>query len=95
MFIQAPTARSRSLIKAVTWRMVGSIDTFVLSFVIQMIFGMDLHKSAKVAISVAAVETITKIILYYFHERAWARVPWGRADKVIEAEKLHDAVADA
>ena len=95
MFIHAPTARSRSLIKAVTWRMVGSIDTFVLSFVIQLIFGMDMHKSAKVAISVAAVETITKIILYYFHERAWARVPWGRADKVIEAEKSHDAVADA
>ena len=85
MFISAPTARSRSLVKAVTWRFVGSLDTFVLSFIIPTLFGMEMAKSAKVAVSIALIETLTKILLFYFHERAWARVPWGRADKVIEA----------
>jgi len=84
MFISAPTARSRSFVKAVTWRFVGSLDTFVLSFIIPMVFGMEVGKSAKVALSIALIESITKILLFYFHERAWARVPWGRADKVVE-----------
>jgi uncharacterized membrane protein len=84
MFIHAPIARSRSLTKAVTWRMVGSLDTFILSFVVQQIFGLPMGRSAKVAASIALIETVTKIILFYFHERAWARVPWGRADKVVE-----------
>lgn len=86
MFVHAPTARSRSLIKAVTWRFVGSLDTLALSFIIPMVFGMEMGKSAKVALSIAAIETATKILLFYFHERLWARVPWGRADTVVEAE---------
>jgi uncharacterized membrane protein len=31
-----------------------------------------------VAGSIAATELFTKIGLYYFHERIWAAVPWGR-----------------
>jgi uncharacterized membrane protein len=42
--------------------------------------------AASIAVSIASVETVTKVVLFYFHERAWARVPWGRADKVVEAE---------
>jgi uncharacterized membrane protein len=30
------------------------------------------------------VETVTKVLLFYFHERLWAFVPWGRADKPVE-----------
>ncbi|MHB8528277.1 MAG: DUF2061 domain-containing protein [Caulobacteraceae bacterium] len=84
MFIHAPTARSRSLTKAITWRFVGSLDTLVLSFVMPMAFGLEMGKSAKVALSIAVIESVTKILLFYFHERAWARVPWGRADTVLE-----------
>ena len=74
MFLRAPEAHSRSLIKAVTWRMLGSVDTFVISYFVtgRLLF----------AGTIASVETFTKIMLYYFHEQAWARVPFGRADKV-------------
>jgi uncharacterized membrane protein len=65
-------AHSRSFFKAVSWRITGSIDTFVLSFIIT--------GNAKVAGSIATVEVITKIFLYYLHERAWGIIPWGRAD---------------
>jgi len=44
-----------------------------------MVFGLPMGKSAKVAVSIAAIESITKILLFYFHERVWARVKWGRA----------------
>lgn len=60
----------RSFIKAVSWRTVGSIDTFVLG----MLFT---RGNAKVAGAIAGTEVFTKILLFYFHERAWSLVRWG------------------
>ena len=70
MLFRAPEAHSRSLVKAVTWRLLGSIDTFIISYFVthQLVF----------AASIASVETVTKVLLFYFHERVWAVVPWGR-----------------
>jgi uncharacterized membrane protein len=77
MFIRAPEAHSRSLIKAVSWRIVGSIDTFIISYFVTG------HVVA--AASIASVESVTKIILFYLHERVWHAVPWGRGEVVDEA----------
>ncbi len=66
-------AHTRSFLKAVTWRATGSIDTFVLSLLIT--------GSIKFAGGIAGTELITKIVLYYLHERAWALVPWGQGVK--------------
>lgn len=85
MFIHAPTARSRSLVKAVSWRVFGSLDTAMLSFLVPMLFHVSLKKSGEIALSIAAFETVTKILLFYVHERVWARVRWGRADTEVEA----------
>jgi uncharacterized membrane protein len=62
-------AHYRSLAKAVSWRVTGSIDTFILSLLIT--------GSIKIAGSISAVEVVTKVLLFYFHERAWAMIPWG------------------
>lgn len=91
MFVHAPTARSRSLVKAVTWRMLGSVDTFIVSFIVASLFHRGAANAASIAGSIASIETVTKVILYYFHERLWARAPWGRADKVLEAAGEHEA----
>ena len=71
MLFRAPEAHSRSLVKAVSWRLLGSIDTFVISYFVthQLVF----------AASIASVETVTKVLLFYFHERVWATVSWGRS----------------
>lgn len=63
-------AHLRSVVKAVSWRVVGSIDTLVLSYLVT--------GNLVWAGSIASVETLTKIFLYYLHERAWRRVGWGR-----------------
>jgi uncharacterized membrane protein len=60
----------RSLAKAVSWRMTGSIDTFMIGWLIT--------GKLTLAGSIAATEVVTKIALYYFHERIWAVVPWGQ-----------------
>ena len=60
---------SRSLVKAVSWRALGSIDTFLLSWLFT--------SSAKAAGAIASTEVLTKIFLYYFHERIWSAIRWG------------------
>lgn len=60
----------RSFIKGVTWRITGTIDTIFLSFLIT--------GHIENALKIGATELITKIILFYFHERLWALVKWGR-----------------
>ena len=70
----------RSLFKAVSWRCVGTLDTFVVSFVVLRVTGAaDTSAEAfKVSGGIAGVEIITKVALYYLHERAWARIAFGR-----------------
>ncbi len=63
----------RSIIKTISWRALGTLDTIVISFFITGSFGM--------AASIGAIELITKMILYYFHERAWNKIPLGRIKK--------------
>lgn len=62
-------SHSRSLLKAASWRLLGSIDTFLLSWLFT--------SNAKAAGAIALTEVITKIGLYYFHERIWSSVSWG------------------
>jgi sulfate adenylyltransferase large subunit len=61
---------ARSLAKAVSWRATGSVDTFLVAFLIT--------GNPKMAGSVAVTEILTKILIYYFHERLWACIPWGK-----------------
>jgi uncharacterized membrane protein len=70
MFLGAWEGRHRSLAKAVSWRIAGSIDTLILSYLVT--------RRLLLATSIAGAETITKIVLYYVHERAWTTVPWGK-----------------
>ena len=66
----------RSLLKAISWRVLGSLDTFILG----MIFTSD----ARAAGAIAGTEVITKIGLYYVHERAWASSSWGHKAELEE-----------
>ncbi len=65
--------RYRSIIKAISWRLTGTIDTFIISFLVTGKF--------KLAISISLFEIFTKITLYYLHERLWNRIETGRTVK--------------
>lgn len=64
---------SRSIVKAVSWRITGTVDTIVVSYLVT--------GKMTVAISIGAVEVFTKIGLYYLHERVWNRISYGRPKK--------------
>ena len=70
---QAHATKTRSLAKTISWRALGSLDTFVLTYLIT--------GEAKIGAFVASAEVMTKIVLYYFHERAWAHIRWGLVHK--------------
>ena len=56
-------SKKRSFFKTLTWRCLATTDTFVLSFFIT--------GSVIFAGSIASVEVLTKLALYYWHERVW------------------------
>jgi uncharacterized membrane protein len=62
--------RTRSATKAITWRIIGTLDTFLIAWLIT--------KEPVVAGAIATLEVITKTVLYYFHERGWNLIKWGR-----------------
>jgi len=61
---------SRSFAKALSWRMTGTVDTMVISMIVT--------GSIKLAATIGLTEVVTKSVLYYLHERAWLRIPYGR-----------------
>jgi uncharacterized membrane protein len=56
----------KSIMKSVSWRIVGTLDTMIISYFIT--------GRVTVALSIGSVEVITKTVLYYFHERLWAHI---------------------
>jgi uncharacterized membrane protein len=53
----------RHILKTISWRIIGTIDTMILSWIIT--------GSWKWGLAIGGTEVITKMVLYYFHERVW------------------------
>lgn len=66
------SSQVRHILKTITWRFVGSIDTIFLGWIIS--------GSAEVGLSLGGLEVLTKMILYYLHERVWYRLRFGLID---------------
>jgi len=60
----------RSLAKAISWRITGTIDTFLVSW---FVTGQPL-----IASGIALTEIMTKVFLFWMHERVWNKIDWGR-----------------
>jgi len=63
---------TRSLIKTITWRAIGTVDTILISYFIT--------GSIAMGAAIGGTELFTKMILYYLHERGWSRIDWGLED---------------
>lgn len=69
----------RSLFKAISWRFIASGSTFIISFTIFTQATETAFKDIIGAVSlITAVDIIAKLILYYFHERLWTNIVWGK-----------------
>lgn len=66
--------KQRSLVKALSWRITGTVDTFIISLIIT--------GQLALAGGIAVTEVITKLVLYWLHERVWNRISWGKNESV-------------
>ncbi|BDW92992.1 DUF2061 domain-containing protein [Allomuricauda sp. XS_ASV26] len=60
----------RSIAKSISWRVVGTLDTIIISWLVT--------GTLSLAFSIGLVELVTKMILYFFHERIWNSIKWGK-----------------
>ena len=60
----------RSIVKAISYRFTG---TFITALIVFIFTG-----KLALSISIASVETVIKIIIYYLHERIWNKMHWGK-----------------
>ncbi|MFL2903994.1 MAG: DUF2061 domain-containing protein [Limisphaerales bacterium] len=59
----------RSVLKAVSWRVLATLTTMVIAYIV--------IGDISDALKIGAVEVVAKMLIYYFHERAWAQIPLG------------------
>lgn len=59
----------RHLAKTISWRVVGTVDTIVISWIIS--------GDPFIGLSIGGAEVVTKMVLYYLHERVWYKSNFG------------------
>ena len=62
--------KKRTIAKTMTWRVTASSTTFLIAWV--------LTGDLLIGASIGSIEAITKIFLYYLHERIWNNVGWAK-----------------
>jgi uncharacterized membrane protein len=62
----------RSILKTISWRIVGTLDTMILGWIIT--------GDPLLGLKIGTLELFTKMILYYFHERVWLQSKYGTKD---------------
>jgi len=60
----------RSIVKTISWRAVGTIDTIIISYLVT--------GNLVMAASIGSIELVTKMVLFYAHERAWNKIDFGK-----------------
>lgn len=75
-------SRKRHIAKTITWRIVGTIDTMALAWVIS--------GNPLIGLKIGIVELITKMLLYYFHERMWYNSNYGLEERRTREIKSKD-----
>ncbi len=69
----------RSLMKAISWRILASGATFLISFLIlRQYTDRSVDEILQNASVITSVDVVAKLILYYLHERLWTNIKWGK-----------------
>jgi len=76
-------SHKRHIVKAITWRIVGTLDTMLLAWIIS--------GNPLIGLKVGGAEVLTKMLLYYLHERVWYKVNLAKDGRILESRKRHIA----
>lgn len=64
--------KRRTIAKTFSWRITATIITMLVSW---LIIG-----SIEPALKIGGIEFFAKMFIYYFHERAWLKIPFGKPE---------------
>ena len=70
----------RHILKTISWRVVGTLDTMILSAIIT--------GSWELGLVIGGIEVITKMVLYFLHERAWYKFSNYGVDKATSKKRV-------
>ena len=76
-------SRKRHIAKTITWRIIGTLDTFLLSWIIS--------GNPTIGLKIGIAEVVTKMLLYYLHERTWFKINLSKDGKILESRLRHIA----
>jgi len=76
-------SQKRHIAKTITWRIIGTLDTIILSWIIS--------GDPMIGLKIGGAEVITKMLLYYLHERVWFKINLTKEGIVLESRKRHIA----
>jgi len=65
-------SRKRSIVKSIVWRIICIVVSILTSYV--------LTARWDIAVAIGSIYNIITMILYYFHERLWNSIKWGKCD---------------
>jgi uncharacterized membrane protein len=64
-------SQKRTIVKTLTWCVTASLTTFIIAWI--------LTGDLLIGVSIGSIEAITKVLLYYFHERIWNNIGWAKS----------------
>ncbi|MFT6754122.1 MAG: putative membrane protein [Candidatus Azotimanducaceae bacterium] len=69
-------SRLRSLLKALSWRIIATLTTTIIAYLIT--------GEIEAAITIGSIEFVLKFLIYYAHERVWQWLPRGTVRRLID-----------
>ena len=83
--MDAKQSRVRHLAKTITWRVVGTVDTILVGWLVS--------GDATMGLTIGGFEMASKTLLYYFHERVWFR--YGRLGRENQTNDTNATAQDS
>ncbi|MGQ0828063.1 MAG: DUF2061 domain-containing protein [Bacteroidota bacterium] len=68
-FFKKQPAVKRHIAKTITWRIIGTVDTMILGWIVT--------GNPMTGVKIGGLEVVTKMVLYFLHERLWYKVNFG------------------
>ena len=73
--------RRRTITKSLIWRLIGIVWTWIGAYFILLLMPQRFRIASLMATAIVVYHHSTRMIMYYFYERIWSNIRWGRVDE--------------
>ena len=73
--------KRRTIVKSLLWRLIGIVWTWIGAFLILLLTPERYKSASLMATAIVVYHHSTRMVMYYFHERIWNKVIWGKVEE--------------